>query len=127
RLRQAVAGMHAAIDGILSKSEALNGTEGRDILEAYQMFARDRGWMTRIEAVIEKGLSAEAAVASVQNETRVRMAQMPDRYIRERVQDLEDLSNRLLSHLMRQSRIFHQEEQPDQIILIARSMGPAAL
>lgn len=127
RLRQAVAAMHAAIDGMLSRSEALHGTESQDILEAYQMFAKDRGWMARIEAVIEKGLSAEAAVATVQNETRVRMAQMPDRYIRDRLQDLEDLSNRLLSHLMRQSRIFKPEEQPDQIILIARSMGPAAL
>ena len=127
RLRQAVAAMHAAIDGMLSKSQALAGSESHDILEAYQMFAKDRGWMARIEAAIEKGLSAEAAVATVQNETRVRMAQMPDRYIRERVQDLEDLSNRLLSHLMRQSRIFQPEHQPDQIILIARSMGPAAL
>lgn len=127
RLRQAVAAMHAAIDGMLSRSQALSGTESHDILEAYQMFAKDRGWMTRIEAAIEKGLSAEAAVASVQNDTRVRMAQMPDRYIRERLQDLEDLSNRLLSHLMRQSRIFQPEEQPEQIILIARSMGPAAL
>lgn len=127
RLRQAVAAMHAAIDGMLSKSRALSGTESHDILEAYQMFAKDRGWMKRIEAAIEKGLSAEAAVASVQNDTRVRMAQMPDRYIRERLQDLEDLSNRLLSHLMRQSRIFQPEEQPEKIILIARSMGPAAL
>ncbi len=127
RLRQAVSAMHAAIDTMLSKSAALSGTESHDILEAYQMFAKDRGWMTRIEAAIEKGLSAEAAVASVQNDTRVRMAQMPDRYIRERLQDLEDLSNRLLSHLMRQSRIFQPEEQPDNIILIARSMGPAAL
>lgn len=127
RLRQAVAAMHAAIDGMLSKSAALSGTESHDILEAYQMFAKDRGWMTRIEAAIEKGLSAEAAVASVQNDTRVRMSRMPDRYIRERLQDLEDLSNRLLSHLMRQSRIFQPEQQPDNIILIARSMGPAAL
>lgn len=45
-------------------------------------------------------------MARVQNDTRVRMAQMPDRCIRERLQDLEDLLNRLLSHLMRQSRIF---------------------
>lgn len=127
RLRQAVAAMHAAIDGMLAKSAVLSGTESHDILEAYQMFAKDRGWMARIEASIEKGLSAEAAVASVQNDTRVRMSRMPDRYIRERLQDLEDLSNRLLSHLMRQSRIFRPEDQPDNIILIARSMGPAAL
>lgn len=127
RLRHALSAMHAAIDGMLSRSAGLGGTESQDILEAYQMFAKDRGWMTRIEGAIDKGLSAEAAVATVQNETRARMAQMPDRYIRERLQDLEDLSNRLLSHLMRQSRVFQPEDQPENIILIARAMGPAAL
>lgn len=40
RLRQAVAAMHAAIDGMLSKSAALSGTESHSILEAYQMFAK---------------------------------------------------------------------------------------
>jgi phosphotransferase system enzyme I (PtsP) len=91
------------------------------------MFAKDRGWLSRIEATIEKGLSAEAAVQRVQNETRARMMQVNDAYIRERLQDLEDLSNRLLSHLIKKSRVRPPEDLPDNIILVARSMGPAAL
>ncbi|MBI3440375.1 MAG: GAF domain-containing protein [Proteobacteria bacterium] len=127
RLRQAVAGMQEAINRMLHKDVTLTGTETRDILEAYQMFARDKGWFVRIEAAIDKGLSAEAAVQSVLNETRARMAQMNDDYIRERLQDIEDLSNRLLGHLMRQSQTSSPEMLPDDIILVARSMGPAAL
>ena len=128
RLRRAVAGMHDAIDSMLNRhATSLGGTESRDILEAYQMFARDRGWLARIEAAIDKGLSAEAAVQRVQNETRARMMQMNDAYIRERLQDIEDLSNRLLSHLVRENKDISQAELPDNIILIARSLGPAAL
>lgn len=127
RLRQALSSMHDAIDKMLNRTAGLSGTESRDILEAYQMFAKDRGWLARIEATIEKGLSAEAAVQRVQNETRARMMQMNDAYIRERLQDMEDLSNRLLSHLLKQNRVYAQDQLPDNIILVARSLGPAAL
>ncbi|MBI1216463.1 MAG: phosphoenolpyruvate--protein phosphotransferase [Alphaproteobacteria bacterium] len=136
RLTEALSSMHSAIDRMLNRNAALHGTESRDILEAYQMFAKDRGWLSRIKATIDKGLSAEAAVQRVQNETRARMMQMNDAYIRERLQDLEDLSNRLLSHLLKsgaaqraeEGRAQEQErELPDNIILVARSLGPAAL
>jgi phosphotransferase system enzyme I (PtsP) len=127
RLAEALASMHNAIDRMLNRNAVLSGTESRDILEAYQMFAKDRGWLARIDATIEKGLSAEAAVQRVQNETRARMMQISDAYIRERLQDLEDLSNRLLSHLMKDTRARSQENLPDNIILVARTLGPAAL
>ncbi len=127
RLRAALTGMHKAINRLLDQGITLTGSETRDILEAYQMFARDRGWLARIETAIDKGLSAEAAVAAVLNETRARMTQMSDGYIRERLQDLEDLSNRLLSHLMQQHASLAHDPLPDDIILVARSMGPAAL
>lgn len=128
RLKTALSSMHNAIDRMLNRNNTgLAGTESRDILEAYQMFAKDRGWLAHIEATIEKGLSAEAAVMRVQNETRARMMQMNDAYIRERLQDLEDLSNRLLSHLLKEGRARSLDNLPDNIILVARSMGPAAL
>ncbi len=127
RLHQAVAGMQGAISRMLHKDNAPTGSETRDILEAYQMFARDKGWFVRIEAAIDKGLSAEAAVQSVLNETHARMMQMSDGYIRDRLQDMEDLSNRLLSHLMTQGETVQHENLPEEIILVARSLGPAAL
>ncbi len=127
RLRQAVAGMHEAIHRMLDQEANLAGSETRDILEAYQMFARDKGWLSRLETSIDKGLSSEAAVQSVLNETRARMMQLSDGYIRETLQDMEDLSNRLLSHLMKTNLSLQQEQLPEDIILVARSMGPAAL
>ena len=48
---------------------------------------------------IRTGLSAEAAVYQVLNDTRARMATITDAYLRERLIDLEDLNQRLLMHL----------------------------
>ena len=127
RLADALASMNEAIDKMLNRSAVEAGSESRDILEAYQMFARDRGWLAKIETAIDKGLSAEAAVMRVQNETRVRMMKITDAYIRDRMADIEDLSNRLMRHLVRQDDVAVQAALPDSFILAARSLGPAAL
>lgn len=132
RLADALSSMNDAIDRMLNRSAAMAGNESRDILEAYQMFARDRGWVSKIEAAIDKGLSAEAAVMRVQNETRVRMMKVTDAYIRDRMADIEDLSNRLMGHLARLSRTGDaadapRDNLPESFVLAARALGPAAL
>lgn len=127
RLHRAVESMHEAINRMLHHNPTSAVAETRDILEAYQMFARDRGWLTRIEQAINRGLTAEAAVLRVLGDTRTRMMQVRDNYIRERLQDIEDLSQRLLSHLARLDAAQAQKALPDDIILVARSLGPAAL
>ena len=100
--------------------------EHRDVLEAYRMFARDRGWLRRIEEAVRTGLSAEAAVQRVQDDTRVRMAQVTDTYLRERLLDLEDLTNRLLRNLI-DDEIDAESQLPEDTVLVARSLGPAEL
>ncbi|HYD31140.1 MAG TPA: phosphoenolpyruvate--protein phosphotransferase [Azospirillaceae bacterium] len=122
RLRHALAQMHSAIDDLLA---AEGSGEHRDILETYRMFAEDRGWLTRIREAINKGLTAEAAVQRVQNDTRARMGQISDAYIRERLLDLDDLTNRLLRHLSGSAILIG--ELPEDTILVARSLGPAEL
>ena len=39
-----------------------------EILEAYRMFAYDRGWVRRMKEAIHSGLTAEAAVERVQSD-----------------------------------------------------------
>ncbi|HZU90780.1 MAG TPA: phosphoenolpyruvate-utilizing N-terminal domain-containing protein, partial [Stellaceae bacterium] len=91
RLRQAVAAMRQAIDALIAASHGLGAGEHRDILESYRMFAADRGWVARIADAIKSGLTAEAAVQKVRDDTRARMMQANDPYLRERLLDLEDL------------------------------------
>ena len=74
--------------------------EHRDVLEAYRMFAYDRGWVRRMHEAIRNGLSAEAAVEKVQSDTRARLQRQTDPFLRDRLHDFDDLANRLLRVLM---------------------------
>jgi phosphotransferase system enzyme I (PtsP) len=91
------------------------------------MFAADRGWVTRIADAIRSGLTAEAAVQKVSDDTRTRMMQVSDAYLRERLFDLDDLANRLLRHLSGRPPSAAWAELPPEFILVARAMGPAEL
>ncbi|HXC14127.1 MAG TPA: phosphoenolpyruvate--protein phosphotransferase [Stellaceae bacterium] len=128
RLRHAVAAMRDAIDELVATSDGLGSGEHRDILETYRMFAADRGWVARIADAIRSGLTAEAAVQKVRDETSRRMMQASDPYLRERLVDLEDLANRLQRHLSAPtSGEALPSELPPEFILVARAMGPAEL
>ena len=127
RLRQAVAAMRDAIDELVAASDGLGAGEHRDILETYRMFAADRGWVARIADAIRSGLTAEAAVQKIRDDTTRRMMQAKDPYLRERLVDLEDLANRLQRHLSAPMPDAGSTELPPEFILVARVMGPAEL
>ena len=91
------------------------------------MFAHDRGWLDRMREAVTSGLTAEAGVERVQSDTRARMLRATDPYLRERLHDLDDLANRLMRQLMGVDHAPHKEQLPDNAILVARAMGPAAL
>ncbi len=125
RLDAAVDRMQLALDDMVAQAEFAEGGEQQEILETYRMFARDRGWLERIAEAVRTGLTAEAAVQKVQEDTRARMSQIADPYLRERLADLEDLGNRLLQHLLGSSAM--PVELPDDAVLFARTLGPAEL
>ena len=127
RLDLAIVEMQRSIDRMLSSSELAHGGEHRDILETYRMFAEDRGWLGRIREAVESGLTAEAAVQKVRDDTRARMKQITDPYIRERLTDLEDLANRLQHHLSGGATTAAVETEAEDVVLVARNMGPAEL
>jgi phosphotransferase system enzyme I (PtsP) len=127
RLDKAIAELRTAIDAMLETDDTLITGETRDVLEAYRMFAHDRGWLTRLREAVMSGLTAEAAVERVQNDTRARMARLTDPLIKERLHDLDDLANRLLRHLTGKADTSAHEALPQDTLLFARSMGPAEL
>ena len=127
RLDGALSAVRERLDTLTDRAEAAVGDEPRDILEAYQLFARDSGWLERIREGIFSGLTAEAAISKAQDETRRRMAKIEDPYIRERLQDFDDLANRLLRHLLGEDDEVHAAELPDDAVVVARNLGPADL
>ncbi|MBX9758812.1 MAG: phosphoenolpyruvate--protein phosphotransferase [Beijerinckiaceae bacterium] len=125
RLDASLAAMRANIDQLLDTDGSAG--ESREVLEAFRVFANDRGWLRRLREAISTGITAEAAVERVQNEARARLQRQTDPYMRERLHDLDDLANRLLHQLTGQALVAAPESLPDNAILVARSMGPAAL
>jgi phosphotransferase system enzyme I (PtsP) len=127
RLDEAIAKLRSDLDLMLERRDLADGGEHRDVLDAYRMFAHDQGWLHRLKEAVGTGLTAEAGVERVQSDTRARMLRVTDPYLRERLHDLEDLGNRLMRLLMGQDHAPPREQLPDSAVLVARSMGPAAL
>ncbi len=127
RLDAALTKLRADLDRMLERGDVAEGGEHRDVLEAYRMFANDHGWSHKLHEAVATGLTAEAAVERVQSDTRARMLRSTDPYLRDRLHDLEDLGHRLMRQLVGQDHAPSREQLPDNAILIARAMGPAAL
>jgi phosphotransferase system enzyme I (PtsP) len=127
RLNQAVDTLRASIDVMLEEEGIARAGEHRDVLETYRMFAHDRGWLHKLHEAVETGLTAEAAVERVQSDTRARMLRQTDPYLRDHLHDLDDLANRLMRELIKLDGAQDKMELPENAILVARNMSPAAL
>ena len=125
RLEAAIASLRESVDQMLSSSELDLTGEGREVIEAYRLFAYDQGWRQRMRDAVRTGLTAEAAVERVQDETRLRVQRMGDPILRERAHDFDDLARRLLRHLTGED--VADRSLPPNAVLIARGMGPAEL
>ena len=119
--------MRDQIDRMMSQAEFGTAGEHHDILATYKMFAYDEGWRARINAAIDSGLTAEAAIERVQQRTRMRMREIDDPLLADRMHDLEDLSNRLLRTVSGKLGTAAQMGLREDSILIARNLGPAEL
>ena len=124
RLREGVETLRVCLDDLLAATND-SDVDQRQVFEAYRMFANSKSWMRRMEADVENGLSAEAAVEKEQSLARRRLTQAGDAYMRERLSDLDDLSNRLLRILTGQGA--DAGDLPDNPILVARNIGPGEL
>jgi phosphotransferase system enzyme I (PtsP) len=127
RLQAAVESVRASIDALIARGDVIHHGEHREVLETVRMFANDEGWQRRIREAVASGLTAEAAVERVQSDTRARMMRQSDPYLRERLHDIEDLANRVLGALVDGSSPGRRKELPENAIVVARNMGPAAL
>jgi phosphotransferase system, enzyme I, PtsP len=127
RVYSAFRKMREQIEQMTSLAEFGGGGEHQEILETYKMFAYDEGWSRRINEAIDSGLTAEAAIERVRQRTQMRMREIDDPLLQERMHDLDDLANRLLRIVSGQLGTAAQMGLPHEAILIARNLGPAEL
>src|SRR3954465_15510802 len=127
RVYSAFRKMREQIDNMTSLAEF--GTAGghQEGLETYKMFAYDEGWSRRINESIDSGLTAEAAIERVRQRMQMRMREIDDALLRDRMHDLDDLSNRLLRIVSGRLGTAAQMGLQGDAILIARNLGPAEL
>ncbi len=127
RLLQAIEELTGQIDEMMERGDLARAGEHHEVLEAFRMFAHDHGWRRRLDEALATGLTAEAAVQRVRNDTRARMLRMPDQRFRDRLHDIDDLSNRLLRLLSGDTQTAATGVLPEDAIVLARTMGPAEL
>jgi phosphotransferase system enzyme I (PtsP) len=127
RLEAAIAELRKEVDSLVDGSDFAREKEYGEVLEAFRMFAYDRGWVQRIREAVDTGLTAEAAVERVQNDTRARMLRAPDPFLRDRLHDLDDLAYRLLRILTGAAATAAHGKLPRDAVIVARNMGPAEL
>lgn len=127
RLYLAFDKMREQIDQMANQAEFGVEGEHEQVLETYKMFAYDEGWSRRINEAIDSGLTAEAAIERVQQRTRMRMREIQDPLLADRMHDLEDLSNRLLRIVSGQLGTAASSGLRGDSILIAKNLGPAEL
>jgi phosphotransferase system enzyme I (PtsP) len=127
RLDSAIYNLRRNVDKLLATEDVSHAGEHLAVLETYRMFANDRGWLRRIQDAVGSGLTAEAAVERVNNQMRARLGNHRDAYLRDRMHDFEDLSNRLLRVLTGRAELASEDKLPRDAILVARTMGPADL
>lgn len=126
--RQAFAQLKDQTEGMMRRVEFTSPGDHHDILETYRMFAHDEGWARRIAQAIDTGLTAPAAVEHVYLRMRERMGSgAPSSYVQERIEDLEDISNRLIRIMTGRARTAAQAGLTRDSLLLARRIGPAEL
>ncbi len=125
RLELAYGQMNADLDEKFASTKLGIG-EHVEILDAYRMFARDKGWYKKITDNIHSGLTAEAAVERAYEDMWNRLSGTSDSYLKERLHDLRDVADRLPSYLSGDYGSI-KGVNADDLIVVAQTMGPADL
>ncbi len=125
KLEQAHLKMNADLDKKFNESKLGLG-EHADILDAYRMFAKDKGWYNKIAGHVDGGLTAEAAVERAYEDMWNRLSATQDTYLKERLHDLRDVADRLLAYLSGDNTDI-KAANLNEMVIVAQTMGPADL
>ncbi len=126
KLSSAFVQMNNDLDEKFTQSKLGIG-EHADILDAYKMFARDKGWYKRISDNINGGLTAEASAERAYEDMWKRLSVSQDVYLKERLHDLRDVTDRLISYILDEQETNKINTKDCDIIIVADTMGPADL
>jgi phosphotransferase system enzyme I (PtsI) len=101
------------------------GDEYAQIFEAHAMIVGDASFSDKVvQKIEEEQVNAEWALSEVTEELQARFASFDDEYLRERVVDVKDVTERLLTNL--QGMIHHDLSEIDHdVIILADDLTPS--
>ncbi|HEY4588053.1 MAG TPA: phosphoenolpyruvate-utilizing N-terminal domain-containing protein, partial [Thermoanaerobaculia bacterium] len=125
RLREGVEHARGELNRLRSRAEEDLGNDLAAIFDAHVLLLSDRHFLGRVEERIRTHhVNAEWAVHKTAEELDDRFAHMDDTYLRERSEDLTDVSRHLLRSL--QGIAHHDLSQlPDDIVIVADDLTPS--
>lgn len=111
------------LGALAEKARAEAGDDAALLFETHQMMAEDLDYVDAIQALINGGLNAEAAVTDVAAQFAEMFAGMDDDYMQARAADVKDVSRRIIGILqgLEDNSLFHDEP----VILAADDLSPS--
>jgi len=108
--------------------ESKRGTVANDILgvfEAHRLMLKDPMFADKIEEKIKVGVTIQQAISETENELMMLFSILDDHYLRERANDIKDISKRLLTKLSKGSSAKVQARMDTDYVLLARELTPS--
>lgn len=124
RLEAALRRSREELAGVFKDAESMMGEEAAKVFLFHRGMLEDKSLIGPIRAMImSEAVGAEHAVSHVLGEWADRFGRMSDLAFRSKVNDLEDLQERILTHLTGERR--HQLAQvPAGTVVVARDLTP---
>jgi len=100
RVREAIAKSHADLVLIQRAAAREMDEEHAFIFAAHLLLLHDPMLLERIDQQIARGANAPVAIDAALDEFETRLRLVPDAYIQEKIDDVDDLRSRLLDHVL---------------------------
>jgi len=102
------------------------GAGPAQIFDAHLMVLQDIALNDEVSSQIrETRLSAEYVFFNVIKKFVEAFGKIPDEYLRERASDVNDISKRVLKHLMDESKLHDLDSLQDDLIVVAHDLSPS--
>jgi phosphotransferase system enzyme I (PtsI) len=126
RFEEAVNNARREIQVLKTKIAQEMGLGQAQIFDAHLLVLQDTTLLNGVNAGIrETKCSAEYVFFMVIKKFVEAFAKMPDEYLRERASDVNDISKRVLKHLMDESKLHDLDSLQDDLIIVAHDLSPS--
>lgn len=125
RFREALALSIADVENLKQRTLEQLGAEKAEIFEAHLLVLNDPELLGPIEDKIQKdGINAEYALNEVSAGFISMFENMKSPYLRERAADMKDVTERILSHLLK-AKVLDLAALNEEVILVAEDLTPS--